>query len=320
VSKETKFGYGFLLAGVGVPNLIDKLFGASTLALVIAALCTIAGFGLLAAGHFHRDKDAAEPKPGVIPVAGTLILIAAVAVTLTVAIWRVVREHAGFRVSPQLIQNGEVVYGLGIWNMDENVADALYPVGIEMFLQLQNVTASATMIDTLEFEIKREADDSWELLPQLTNSAFYGGASPNKLFRLNASMLKSTFYNHNLEPGDTTMGWVFLDYPNSATIPMPDFSQAHSYHPNWIPEVGQKFVTANGYVIWKRVFPFVPEFRAKIATVDGNHYIIPFTLPPIESRWSEQEISFTIASGFQDFSYLPVKFFRLDERYLVKRP
>lgn len=55
MSKETKFGYGFLLAGVGVPYLIEKLLGAVA-ALVIAALCVVAGVGLLVAGHLHRDK------------------------------------------------------------------------------------------------------------------------------------------------------------------------------------------------------------------------------------------------------------------------
>lgn len=38
VSKETKFGYGFLLAGMGLPFLIDKLLGAVP-ALIVAAIC-----------------------------------------------------------------------------------------------------------------------------------------------------------------------------------------------------------------------------------------------------------------------------------------
>ena len=60
MSKETKFGYGFLLAGVGLPYLIEKLAGPFT-ALVIAVACTVLGASLLLAGHLHRDREIASP-------------------------------------------------------------------------------------------------------------------------------------------------------------------------------------------------------------------------------------------------------------------
>ncbi len=55
MSKETKFGYGFLLAGVGLPHLIEKLLGDKA-AMLAAVLCVLAGVCLLAAGHLHERK------------------------------------------------------------------------------------------------------------------------------------------------------------------------------------------------------------------------------------------------------------------------
>jgi hypothetical protein len=55
MSKETKFGYGFLLAGVGLPYLTEKFFGQST-ATIAAAVCLFLGICLLIAGHLHERR------------------------------------------------------------------------------------------------------------------------------------------------------------------------------------------------------------------------------------------------------------------------
>ncbi len=54
--KETKLGYGFLLAGIGVPYLISELFGPTS-AFLIAIICTGIGIGFLVSGHTHRRED-----------------------------------------------------------------------------------------------------------------------------------------------------------------------------------------------------------------------------------------------------------------------
>ena len=54
MSRETKFGYGFLFAGIGLPFLIEKLLG-SLVALIVAAVCLVLGMALLLAGHLHRE-------------------------------------------------------------------------------------------------------------------------------------------------------------------------------------------------------------------------------------------------------------------------
>lgn len=58
MSKETKFGYGFLLLGVGLPYLIDKLFG-ETAAIVVSGCCVLVAICLLIAGHLHDRKGLA---------------------------------------------------------------------------------------------------------------------------------------------------------------------------------------------------------------------------------------------------------------------
>jgi hypothetical protein len=55
VSKETKFGYGFLLAGVGAPFLIFEILGFAA-AVIAASSCTVIGIALLIAGHRHKEE------------------------------------------------------------------------------------------------------------------------------------------------------------------------------------------------------------------------------------------------------------------------
>ena len=69
------FGYGFLLAGAGLPYLIDKLLGPIA-ALIVAAICTVGGLGLLLAGHFHRDKNEVQ-NLGLMATLGMFALIGA---------------------------------------------------------------------------------------------------------------------------------------------------------------------------------------------------------------------------------------------------
>jgi hypothetical protein len=56
MSKETKFGYGFWFAGIGVPYLLDQMFGRVP-AFWCAVAFTVIGAGLLIAGHQHREAD-----------------------------------------------------------------------------------------------------------------------------------------------------------------------------------------------------------------------------------------------------------------------
>src|SRR5437899_11755420 len=93
ISKDTKFGYGFLLAGVGLPYLIEQLFGALG-ATIIAAACTVIGLSLLIAGHLHRDAIAAHRSEVSIVRRGfvTLLILAAIA-TLSLTTWRLVRSR-----------------------------------------------------------------------------------------------------------------------------------------------------------------------------------------------------------------------------------
>lgn len=53
MSRENKFGYGFLLAGIGMPYLIERLLGP-TPATVVSIICVVLGIAFLVAGHRHE--------------------------------------------------------------------------------------------------------------------------------------------------------------------------------------------------------------------------------------------------------------------------
>lgn len=59
MSREAKFGYGFLLVGVGVSYLLAVTLGPLE-AVLAASICAIWGAGLLIAGH--RQKDAGSVR------------------------------------------------------------------------------------------------------------------------------------------------------------------------------------------------------------------------------------------------------------------
>jgi hypothetical protein len=86
MSRETKFGYGFLLAGVGVPYLMDKLFGG-LVALIVAALCTLFGIALLIAGYLHLG-EVKKRKISRARIAITAFIFVGAILTLTWAVWK----------------------------------------------------------------------------------------------------------------------------------------------------------------------------------------------------------------------------------------
>lgn len=59
--RETKFGYGFLLVGTGVPYLIDKMFGLFY-AIFFSVACVLLGGAFLLAGHHHKEGEVRQPK------------------------------------------------------------------------------------------------------------------------------------------------------------------------------------------------------------------------------------------------------------------
>jgi hypothetical protein len=54
--RETKFGYGFLLVGTGVPYLIDRVLGLSY-AIFVSVACVVVGGAFLFAGHLQKNSE-----------------------------------------------------------------------------------------------------------------------------------------------------------------------------------------------------------------------------------------------------------------------
>jgi len=103
MAKETKFGYGFLLAGTGLPYLIDKLLGP-VLALIVASACMLGGIGFLLAGHLQRDKNEIRMRRGPMATIGMFALIGSVSGgvvgSLTGAIWNIAHKNRASESQP----------------------------------------------------------------------------------------------------------------------------------------------------------------------------------------------------------------------------
>lgn len=93
MSRETKFGYGFLFAGTGMPYLIDKLLGP-VVAIVVSAVLTLVGLGLLVAGHRHKDTQASRIKrKGFMATVGAFILVGALVGGAIGSIWWLTQKY-----------------------------------------------------------------------------------------------------------------------------------------------------------------------------------------------------------------------------------
>jgi hypothetical protein len=60
--RETKFGYGFCLAGIGLAYLIDEMLGLMA-AIILSSICVVIGGAFIISGHFHReDQERESPR------------------------------------------------------------------------------------------------------------------------------------------------------------------------------------------------------------------------------------------------------------------
>ena len=210
-----------------------------------------------------------------------------------------------FSMLEEYITNGTAVYGTAFWNLDGKV---VHPVGIAMYVRLENSKRTAEMIDQMSFEIKDNRGD-WEPLIEINHGEFYNGGYPN-LALLKVDLLDVALYQRNLQPGDFVSGWIFFDYPPSSWFPSPDFVEMgkHAVHPELVKaHVG--FVLAGGQLDWNKISGFQPEFRAHVRDVRGQTFNVVMEKP--SSRWSGQTILIAVENDPTDFSDHKIDFLRI---------
>ena len=74
MSSETKFGYGFTLVGIGLPFLLEKVFGL-TVASTASVACVIFGVAFLIAGHRHEEKKRLSFREKIVTVLACCTMI-----------------------------------------------------------------------------------------------------------------------------------------------------------------------------------------------------------------------------------------------------
>lgn len=246
----------------------------------------------------------------VVYVASALIVVLLVS-GYWVGIMKVFEWRSGtqFEVTPALVVNGTAIYGTGMWMVSS--PDVMYPVGIEMFLRLRSTAPVVTMIDSMHFDIKTESN-TWEPLTEMYRGVPYL-ATRNEGFQVSMPLLKNVVEDKNIQPGETLGGWVLLDYPTSAQIPVPDwkaYSQT-AQHEDQHFKVGDAFVFSAGYSLWSAVPPLLPEFRVTITDLQGKSSVVLFSTPTGPEHFGDQELRLSVSSSDYPLDNIPVQFFRL---------
>lgn len=101
MSRETKFGYGFLLVGAALPYLAEKMF-SPLMASIFSILSLAIGILLLIAGHMHRDTRAAPQPRGTLAKFGVPVVVAALVLITIVSMIIALKRHG----PPNQAKNG----------------------------------------------------------------------------------------------------------------------------------------------------------------------------------------------------------------------
>jgi hypothetical protein len=225
MSRETKFGYGFLCIGWAVPYLLDQFAGHVTV-IIAAIACGTVGIGLLVSGHLQERTN---------PKLIRILVAAALAGIMSATTYFVVRQRpaestsqtqgvqktdAGLSPNNQKTFNArmEVILdreaGLFFWTVNGKF---VCPAPVAMFLDITNLQSSAAMISKLTIEAM-DVNGSWARLPQLPTSAGIGLyvqniPPPNNASEVKMDRLDQLISNHNFGPSETVRGWAFFDNP-----------------------------------------------------------------------------------------------------------
>lgn len=161
MARDTKFGYGFLFVGGGMPYLVDKWFGVLP-AMIIAAASVVLGVVFLVAGHLHEN---ASPKQW-------RIAIAAIAVFSVVTLGWPIVEYA----KPSLVVVKPV-----IWTLPSVRTTEIFVAGALGHETLSDVEVVVTDEDR-SAEIKRNPASTPTLLPLAVQRFTYSEMDPGPLW------------------------------------------------------------------------------------------------------------------------------------------
>ena len=94
ISRETKIGFGFLLAGIAIPYLIDKLFGPIAVT-IIFCFCLVVGIYFLISAYMHRDSASTfrSTKASILRYAVVALFIMGVTSSLSLVAWRLIQSR-----------------------------------------------------------------------------------------------------------------------------------------------------------------------------------------------------------------------------------
>ncbi len=105
--RETKFGYGYCLVGIGLPYLIDKVLGLSA-AIVVSVVLVIGGVAFLWSAHRFKEGGYG-PKIKFVEVLGITVAFCTLVVLVSIGILKAVppKETPTTAMNPPAANNGK---------------------------------------------------------------------------------------------------------------------------------------------------------------------------------------------------------------------
>jgi hypothetical protein len=237
MSKETKFGYGFWFAGVGVPYLMDKLFGQVP-AFWCAILFTIFGAVLLVAGHQHREKNEPplSPRKRISGYAVLIILLAGLIVGIVRFRPKALEGGVAQRAEPSVPaatpnldtfaitlrkvhqhmtqtlngQTGE------FWVVEKgaNKNETLYPIPLMAWLDITNVGPSSETVRSYQASVQTQECGWITLYPLYMGSKaqiYYAGMTFRNAVAMDFSERNlQTILGKDIQTSSSISGWLFF--------------------------------------------------------------------------------------------------------------
>jgi hypothetical protein len=247
--RETKFGYGFLLVGIGMPYLIDRVVGLFW-AILISVSCVVIGGVFLWFGHRQKENRPHRKRWEMTAFGAALSTLI---VLITFGFTRLAKnnesspndDNGSKTIKPAFAVRAEHIIDEKLpWFWSVPNSTVACPAPIAIYLDVTNLQPIPSVIDKLQVEM-RSHSGAWVPLPRLNtlDPIIYAGPKMEMMLRVETQFLDRLLQSHNLASHETVRGWALFDRPIEESVfairvKMSDFAGISYTSDAFIPERG----------------------------------------------------------------------------------